>query len=87
MDNDPVSHLLTDFPLLFERDTRFYYLTWQPTLLDTGGAIVRIYGRKGVWQRVLITPYSSRIEAQAHLHRLIRRRFNHGYRLTGGRKP
>lgn len=65
--------------LLFERDTRFYYLAWQPTLLDAG-AIIRIYGRRGVWQRVLITPYPSLSAAQPHLSRLIRRRLNNGYR-------
>ena len=77
---DEADRLLMNLPVLFERDTRFYYLAWQPTLLDAG-AIVRIYGRKGVWQRVLITPYPAFFAARSHLRRIVLRRLNHGYHI------
>ena len=54
--------------ILFEQvnpaknEARFYYLAWQPTLTDSG-AVVRVYGRKWGWQRVLVTPFPSLTEA------------------------
>ena len=41
-----------------DRDTdaqRFYMIAWQSTLLDNG-AVVRTFGRKGRWKRVITTP-------------------------------
>jgi hypothetical protein len=35
---------------------RFYMIAWQSTLLDDG-AVVRTFGRKGRWRRVITTPY------------------------------
>ncbi len=74
--------------LLFEKNdsrrniARFYYLAWQPTLLD-GGAIVRIYGRKGSWQRVLSPlPFSSLDAARPILDAIRNRRLRHGYRVV-----
>ena len=37
---------------------RFYMIAWQSTLLDDG-AVVRTFGRKGRWKRVLTTPFPS----------------------------
>ena len=67
--------------LLFERDTRFYYLAWQATLLSDG-AVIRVFGRKGVWQRSIVNPYPTLVDALPLLQTLIRRRINHGYHLT-----
>ncbi len=73
--------------LLFERvnpaknEARFYYLGWQPTLIDTG-AVVRIYGRRGGWQRVLSPlPFSTLTEAWPTLRRYILTRLRHNYQI------
>ena len=74
--------------LLFERvnparnEARFYYVAWQPTLLDEG-AVARIYGRKAGHQHVLApVPFSSLEEAWPLIRATVRRRLKHRYRLT-----
>ena len=73
--------------LLFERvnlkrnEARFYYLAWQPTLLDAG-AVVRIFGRKGGRRRVMSpVPYPSFGDAWPFVRSIIRRRLRNGYLL------
>ena len=73
--------------ILFERvnpernEERFYYLGWQPTLLDAG-AVIRIYGRKGGQQRTLVTPCPTLEDAAPLVRRVIRRRLRNGYRIA-----
>jgi hypothetical protein len=58
---------------------RFYYLAWQPSLLDAG-AVIRIYGRKHGRRRVLAPlPFASLDEAWPLIRALIRTRLRHGY--------
>ena len=74
--------------ILFERvdptrnEDRYYYLGWQPTLFDTG-AVVRIFGRKGVSQRVMVPePYPSLNDAWSTIRKHVRTRLRHGYRVV-----
>lgn len=61
---------------------RFYYLAWQPTLLDAG-AVVRIWGRKGGNQRHLSPqPFASLEDAWPLLRSIIKARLRHGYRVV-----
>ena len=78
--------------LLFERvnpargEDKFYYLAWQRTLFGES-AVVRVYGRKGGGQRMLISPFSSLTEAWPTVRRHIRTRLRHGYRLLSPASP
>lgn len=74
--------------VLFERHNqaeniaRFYWLGWQPSLIDTG-AVVRLYGRKGGHQRMLSPqPFASLEDAWPLIHAIIKTRLRHGYRLV-----
>lgn len=75
--------------ILFERVevsrniNRFYLVSWQPTLLETG-AVVRLYGRKAVTQRLLITPFSSLEAAWPLIRSIIKTRLRHGYHIVTG---
>lgn len=60
---------------------RFYQVSWEPTLLDDG-AVVRIYGRKGRWKRVAVTPFPSLETAWPFIRAVIRTRLRHGYRIV-----
>ena len=60
---------------------RYYYLGWQPTLLDDG-AVVRIYGRKGETQHLHLEPFVSLDEAWPTIRGLIRTRLRHGYQIV-----
>lgn len=62
-------------------EERFYYLAWMETLIDAG-AVVRLYGRRGGQQRLLITPFPSLPAAWPKIRRLIRTRLQHGYRMV-----
>jgi len=79
-------HLLFDRVNPAKGEDRFYYLAWQSTLFDAG-AVVRVYGRKGSGQRVLISPFSSLTEAWPTIRRHIRTRLRHGYRLLSLANP
>ncbi len=82
-------HIPQDFRyILFEKVdparnmARFYYLAWQATLLESG-AIVRLYGRKGGWQRMLSPlPFASAAEARPTLEAFVKRRLKRGYRVV-----
>lgn len=75
------------FFILFDRTEpaenahRYYYLAWQPTLLDDAGAVVCLWGRKGTSQRSRIVPYASLASAWPFMRSIIRRRLRHGYRI------
>jgi predicted DNA-binding WGR domain protein len=60
---------------------RFYLVGWLPTLFDEG-ALVRMYGRKGSWQRLRITPYPSLTAAWPEIRRTLRTRMRHHYRMV-----
>lgn len=73
--------------ILFERHSptenvaRFYWLGWQPSLIDDG-AVVRLYGRKGGHQRMLTPqPFSSLEDAWPLIRATVKTRLRHGYRV------
>ena len=75
--------------ILFERvcpeknENKFYWLGWQPTLIDEW-AVVRIYGRKGGFQRVLSPePFVSLAEAWSVIKQTIWARVKRGYTVVG----
>ena len=75
--------------ILFERvcpeknENKFYWLGWQPTLIDEW-AVVRIYGRKDGFQRVLSPmPFRSLAEAWSVIKQTIRARVRRGYTVVG----
>ena len=74
--------------LVFERvrperhEARYYYLAWQTTLFD-GWSVVRVHGRRGVWQRWLPPlPFATFEEAWPTIRGIIQRRLQHGYSVT-----
>ena len=65
-----------------KNEARFYYVAYQPTLFHPG-AVVRMYGRMGEWQRVLSPiPFNDLAEAWPLISRVVRTRLRHGYRLV-----
>ena len=77
------SYILFDRPLPDEQQQqqRFYLLSWQASLIDDQ-AVVRVYGQKDGWQKVLVTPFDSLEEAWPLIRRLISRRLRKGYRIV-----
>jgi predicted DNA-binding WGR domain protein len=65
-----------------ENANRFYYLAWQPTLLDRQ-AVVRMYGRKGESQFV-VPPrsFNSLAEAWPLVRSVIKKRLKRGYQVV-----
>jgi predicted DNA-binding WGR domain protein len=59
---------------------RFYYVLVGPALLDRH-AVVRVWGRLGGQQRVLVTPCQTDEKARILANRLIQRRLKRGYTL------
>ncbi|MGE0545001.1 MAG: WGR domain-containing protein [Dehalococcoidia bacterium] len=59
---------------------RFYDPRWQPTLFGEG-ALVRVWGRQGQPGTIRATVYPGRSQAQQAIHRVVRRRLQHGYQL------
>ena len=64
-----------------ENRHRFYDLTWQPTLFGDG-ALVRTWGRQGQPGTTRATFYPDRTCAVAEVRQVVRRRLQHGYRVT-----
>lgn len=65
---------------------KYYLVAWMPTLFDKG-AVVRIFGRKGGFQRVLAPkPHESLHEAWPIIRRVVKTRLRHGYRVVGAVK-
>lgn len=61
-------------------EARFYYVLVGPALLDQH-AVIRVWGRIGGQQRMLVTPCQDDRETQTLAERLIRRRLKRGYTL------
>lgn len=59
---------------------RYYMIAWQATLLDDG-AVVRTFGRKGRWKRVITTPYPSLQAAWPFIRATVKTRLRHQYRI------
>src|SRR3712207_6628208 len=64
-----------------ENRRRFYDLTWQPTLFGEG-ALVRTWGRQGQPGTTRATFYPDRTCADAEIRQVVRRRLQHGYRVS-----
>lgn len=60
---------------------RFYLVAWLPTLFEEG-AVVRMFGRKSVSQRLYSTPFPSLTEAWPFIRSTIKARLRHGYQIT-----
>ena len=60
---------------------RYYCVTWQTDLFGEG-AVVRSYGRKGGWTRILSTPFDSLEMAWPFIRRTIKARLRHGYEVV-----
>lgn len=65
---------------------RFYLVAWLPTLFEEG-AVVRIFGRKSVSQRLYSTPFPSLAEAWPFIRSTIKTRLRHGYQITAMGTP
>src|SRR5262245_54943085 len=75
------THILFDRVDPEKNEDRFYYITYQPTLFDSG-AVVSLWGRKGGWQRMAARPAPSLSEAWPTIRASIRKRLLHGYRIV-----
>jgi len=60
---------------------RFYLVAYQPTLL--GPAVIRLWGRKGRWQRQATPrPFDSLEEAWPLIRSIVKARLRHGYEVV-----
>lgn len=66
-----------------KNEARFYFVSIGPALFDPC-AVIRMWGRIGGFQRMLITPCQTPLEAQKLATRLVQRRLKRGYRLIQG---
>ena len=64
-------------------EARFYFVSIGPALFDPY-AVIRVWGRIGGFQRMLITPCQTPLEARKLATRLVQRRLKRGYRLIQG---
>lgn len=63
-------------------EARFYIIVWQATLLEAG-AVVRMWGRKGVSTRIASPlPFSDLDAAWPVIRRIIHRRLQRNYRIV-----
>ena len=62
-------------------EARSYYVLVGPALLDRH-AVIRVWGRIGGQQRVMVTPCQSDAEARTLANKLIQLRLRHGYTLV-----
>lgn len=63
-------------------ERRFYLVAIQPTLLWTGLAVVRTWGRLGGWSRSLAMPVTDEAAAQRLAEKLIARKLKRGYKIV-----
>jgi predicted DNA-binding WGR domain protein len=76
------SYILFERVELTENANRFYYLSWQPSLLHPK-AVVRMYGRKGETQRMITPqPFDSLEAAWPLMRSIIKARLRHGYQVV-----
>lgn len=66
-----------------ENEARFYFVSVGPALFDPY-AVIRMWGRIGGYQRILITPCQTPLEARKLATKLVQRRLKRGYRLIQG---
>ena len=59
-------------------EARFYYVLVGPALLDRH-AVIRVWGRIGGHQRVMVTPCQTEEETRTLAKKLIQLRLRHGY--------
>ena len=64
-------------------EARFYFVSIGPALFDPH-AVIRIWGRIGGYQRLLVTPCQTSTEARKLAKRLVQRRLKRGYKLIQG---
>jgi predicted DNA-binding WGR domain protein len=69
-----------------KNEARFYLVTTGPSLLDPH-AVFRTWGRMGGFQRSMITPCATAVEAERVAGKFIRRRLKRGYHLAQGALP
>ena len=67
-------------------EKRFYFVMVGASLFDPH-AVVRVWGRIGGHQQVMITPCPNTVEARALATSLIRRRLTRGYKIIRGVIP
>ena len=66
-----------------KNEARFYFVSFGPTLFDPH-AVIRVWGRIGGYQRLLVTPCQTSTEARKLATKLVQRRLKRGYRLIQG---
>ena len=66
-----------------QNEKRFYWIQISPSLLDPW-AVIRIWGRIGESQRILVTPCADEHAAIALGQRLLKKRLNRGYTIQKG---
>ena len=66
-----------------KNEARFYFVSFGPALFDPH-AVIRVWGRIGGYQRMLITPCQTPMEARKLAMKLVQRRLKRGYRLIQG---
>ncbi len=76
------SYILFDRVDPTENANRFYYMSWQSSLLYPK-AVVRMFGRKGETQRMITPqPFESLEAAWPLMRSIIKARLRHGYRVV-----
>jgi predicted DNA-binding WGR domain protein len=71
---------------LARNEARFYYVLVGPALLDRH-AVIRVWGRIGGQQRIMVTPCETDDEARTLAEKLIQLRLKHGYTLVWNEMP
>ncbi|MCB0191913.1 MAG: WGR domain-containing protein [Anaerolineae bacterium] len=66
-----------------KNERRFYFVSIGPALFDPY-AVIRMWGRIGGYQRMLVTPCQTSLEARKLATKLVQRRLSRGYRLIQG---
>jgi predicted DNA-binding WGR domain protein len=75
------SYVLFERVDLAKNIDRFYFIAFQTTLL--GPAVIRMWGRKGHWQRQATPrPFDSLEEAWPLIRAVIKTRLRNGYRVV-----
>ena len=73
---EPVDDLRVSNPA--RNEARYYYVLVGPALLDRH-AVIRVWGRIGDQQRVMVTPCQTDEQARNLANKLIQLRLRHGY--------
>jgi predicted DNA-binding WGR domain protein len=62
-------------------EARIYYLGWQPNLFGEQ-VLVRVWGRKDGYRKMLVTPFAGLQEAWPTIRALIKHRVRHHYQIV-----